>query len=224
MDVVVLILCLLVFTLGLALFSNQARSQQDIPFELKPNCLLTRFPLLFVTGPRSIFYFRSYWNIYTSFLAEHGYEVFTLHLPWNNPQQRKERFLHFLKQQEEHRRHFHLVLDQVTFAEFEDLIRKHKSTAIMSLTEVINPEPNSKAFNLSALPVPSAEVECLPSQNSSTFLKLAYKLHHWLTKKRQLPSLSTLGACKDTAISNSLRLLERAQTLAEMDLREDRLL
>ncbi|MEK2645076.1 hypothetical protein [Bdellovibrio sp. BCCA] len=222
MDVLILILCLLVFTLGLALFSNQARSNQDIPFELKPNCLLTRFPLLFVTGPRSIFYFKSYWNIYTLFLAEHGYEVFTLHLPWNNPQQRQERFLYFLKQQETHNRHFHLVLDAVTFQEFEGVIRQHKSSAIMSLTEIVDPGLSLKSHHLSALPIPTAEVVCLPSQKNSLFLKFAYGLHQWLTKKKDLPSLSTLGANKDTAISNSLLLLERAQTLAEMDLREDR--
>lgn len=221
MDVLFFILCLLVFTLGLAIFSNKARSRQDISYELKPNCLLTRWPLLFITGPRSIFYFSSYWNLYTSFLAEHGYEVFTLHLPWKNTSLRQERFLKFLEQQEAHQRHFHLFLDAPTFRELEDILRKRKSPSVVSLTEILNDTGEDSAQKLSAFPIPQETLVCLPSSSAPFLLQISYKLHQWMVATRNLPTLGTLGAVKDTALQNSLLLLERSQILAEMDLREE---
>jgi hypothetical protein len=57
-------------------------SQLSTEIDLIPNCLLTRYPLLFVTGERSVFYFRNYWNTLPQLLREHGYEVEVLELPW----------------------------------------------------------------------------------------------------------------------------------------------
>ncbi|NUN06783.1 MAG: hypothetical protein HUU57_13595 [Bdellovibrio sp.] len=221
MDFILFLLCLLVFLLGLALFSNQARSRQNLPFELKPNCLLTRWPVLFVTGHRSLFYFKSYWNSYTPFLAEHGYEVFTLHLPWKSTEQRRQRLVQFLEQQENQHRHFHLFVDSNTLSEFADLLRQHKSAAIKSLTEVHGPEHPRQNLALSAFPLPLGEVLCHPLPHPSFFMRLTYHLHTKMLHLKSSPSLSTLGAVPQTAITNGLLLLERAQTLAEMDLRED---
>ncbi|HEY1079076.1 MAG TPA: hypothetical protein VGE46_03230 [Bdellovibrio sp.] len=221
MDFILFILCLLVFLLGLALFSNQARARQDLPFELKPNCLLTRWPILFVAGHRSLFYFKSYWNTYTPFLAEHGYEVFTLHLPWKSPEQRRQRLAQFLEQQESLGRHFHLMMDSNTLTEFTDLLRQHRSSAIQSLTEIHGPEHPRQKGGLSAFPLPLGEVLCQPAPHPSFFMRLTYHLHTKMLRQKVSPSLSTLGAVPKTAIANGLVLLQRAQTLAEMDLRED---
>lgn len=60
------------------------RSLRLRKIELAPNCLLTRHPIVFVTGRRSIFYFLNYWNQVPAFLAEHGYEVEVVALPWRN--------------------------------------------------------------------------------------------------------------------------------------------
>lgn len=217
-----LLVSILVFSVGLVAFAvltNQLRARREFSFELKPNCLLTRWPLLFVTGPRSLFYFKTYWNSYPAFLAEHGYEVFTLHLPWNNPQQRLERFQHFLEQQEEHGRHFHLIMDNATFSEFEPFLRAQRSSTLRSLTEIS--EHSSHSTALSALPLPYAEVECPEQGRLPLSLKIAYAFHRRLCGRKNLPGLSALGASFDTAIFHGLKLLERAQTLAEMDLREE---
>lgn len=221
MDLILSSLCLLVFLLGLALFSNQARTRQEIPFELKPNCLLTRYPLLFVTGPRSIFYFKSYWNLYPVFLAEHGYEVFTVHLPWNSPKERAQRLRQFLSQQEDLQRQFHLIMDSSSFLEFHELFRRTPSTSIRSLTEVCGYNFSKQKNPLSSpMPIPHADIHCQEAPHPSFLLRLTYHLHETWTQKK-LPSLSVLGAVKKSALTNALELLERAQTLAEMDLRQE---
>jgi hypothetical protein len=45
---------------------------------------MTRSPVVFVTGFRSLFYFFSYWNMIPLFLREHGYEVQVWNLPWKD--------------------------------------------------------------------------------------------------------------------------------------------
>lgn len=219
MDVIILTLSLAVFFLGLALLTNRARRRKDVAFELKPNCLLTRWPVLFLTGPRSMFYFSSYWNLYTPYLAEHGYEVFTLHLPWNNPRLRQERFEYFLNQQESQNRKFHLVLDTPTFTEFQDVLRK-RSPSVMSITRICDSGKDTGPGDLRAFPLPVAEIEMRDTPKGSLFLHLGYHLHKQWVRRKDLNSLSSLGALPATALENSGRLLERAQTLAEMDLRE----
>ena len=49
---------------------------QDV--ELRPNCLLTRHPIIFVGSRRSLFRIFEPWNEIPGFLREHGYEVFVL--------------------------------------------------------------------------------------------------------------------------------------------------
>jgi hypothetical protein len=46
--------------------------------ELRPNCLLTRYPILFLSGKRSLFRFFEHWNDIPVFLREHGYDVFVI--------------------------------------------------------------------------------------------------------------------------------------------------
>lgn len=220
MDVVLIILSLFVFTVALAVFSNRARARKEIPFDLHPNCLLTRWPLLFVTGPRSFFYFDTYWNGYTSYLAEHGYEVFKLQLPWNKSEFRKKRFLEFITQQENLGRKFHLFIDSPTFAELEPILRTHNFSAIMSLTEITAANQDHASTSLKALPFPFATVEMLTAGKATGLTQLTYWLHVMSLTQFKLPSLSTLGACTDTALLNGRLLLERSHTLAETDLRD----
>ena len=209
--------------LALAILSNQARSRHQVSFELKPNCLLTRWPLVFVTGPRSLFYFSTYWNLYTVFLAEHGYEVFTLHLPWSNPQDRKARFEEFLKNQEIAQKHFHFFMDAPTFAEFRDLLKERRSDVVRSLNEVIDANTGDAQLKteLSALPFPTGVIECQSTLVPYWSLKWTYFLHRLVRHNPSLPALSTLGVTNGEDLQNCIRLLERTQTLAEMDLRED---
>lgn len=223
MDFLLITSSLLVLALGLAILTNRARSQQKFDFELKPNCLLTRWPLVFITGPRSLFYFSTYWNQYTVFLAEHGYEVFTLHLPWNDSRKRQDQFQQFLSSQEKAHRHFHFFIDQPTFIEFEHLLRNHKSEVIKSFTKITGNQPKTIALSqgLKAFPLPIDELQFLPQKPDSMWVRLSYYFHQKMFPHSQLPQPSTLGASSLALTNNCHQLLERAQTLAEMDLQQN---
>jgi hypothetical protein len=46
--------------------------------ELTPNCLLTRYPIVFISTPPSLFRFRDPWHDVAAYLREHGYDVFEI--------------------------------------------------------------------------------------------------------------------------------------------------
>lgn len=153
-------------------------------------------------------------------MAEHGYEVFNLRLPWNKAPHREKRFIDFIEQQEKLGRKFHLVVDSPTFGELEPFLRTHNSPAIMSLTEICDDDRAHNSAALKALPMPFASIEMMASAKASLLTRFTYALHKASLTKYFLPSLSALGACEDTALTNARLLLERSQILAEQDFRE----
>lgn len=75
-----IILGLLVIAASL-LFQVLQRRKRALRFrglELKPNCLLTRYPMAFISGPRTLFRLFDHWNDIPLYLREHGYEVFVI--------------------------------------------------------------------------------------------------------------------------------------------------
>lgn len=66
--------------------------------ELMPNRLMTRQPIVFVSPLRSPFYFAKAWNDWPEVLAEHGYEVRLLELPWSDLWLRRETLLKWKKE------------------------------------------------------------------------------------------------------------------------------
>lgn len=185
-----MIFCLLILPLGfltLAVGTNLYREHRRYRLLLKPNCLLTRAPLVFLTGPRSVFYFRKYWNAYPEILAEHGYEVFTLHLPWRDSSARRFRLEEFLKAHQGLRYHF--ICDSWTHQEMKAKL-----------------EASPVCASLSELPASSPV-------RSGWCLRISYFLHHrWLGTG--VPSSEQLGLLFPNAAS---WLLKRAQELGEQD-------
>lgn len=223
MTFILVILSSAVVLIGLAILSNRLRAAQVVQFSLRPNCLLTRWPILFVTGPRSLFYFSSYWNIYSPYLAEHGYETFTLHLPWNNLEARKKRFQEFLEIQEKSGKRFHLFMDPATLHDLDDLLRDRSHSCLVSLTEIGDaPTLSLTRHGLQPFPLVSGTVECKLAKATPLSLRATYHLHRLLIRRHDIISLSALGAVDETALENAALVLSRAQTLAEMDLRESR--
>ena len=89
-------------------FHNWNRAHQQNPFQLQPNCLLTRSPIVFLSGRRSLFYFLNYWNGVPHYLREHGYEVEELNLAWRDEDLRFQQSLNYLQQQ---KKPVHLIGD-----------------------------------------------------------------------------------------------------------------
>jgi hypothetical protein len=63
---------------GLQLQRRRARSRRLSGLELRPNCLLTRYPIAFISGPRTLFRLFDHWNDVPAYLREHGYEVMVI--------------------------------------------------------------------------------------------------------------------------------------------------
>lgn len=110
---------------------NLHRQKQIWQGQLKPNCLLTRYPLVFVPGPRSIFFFKKYYFKAPSYLAEHGYDVFELHLPWKK--NRRDALTRALESFQKNHKQIHLVLHPQIEIEFSDILKKYPHV-ILSVT------------------------------------------------------------------------------------------
>lgn len=217
MDLLNLITTCISLVIVLSVFGNFARRTYLRKFELKPNCLLTRYPLLFVHGKKSIFYFKNYWNLYPVFLAEHGYEVYHLTLPWRNSVERQNDFNKFSSQLESKKK-IHLIVDEPTFAELETIIPRYDN--FLSVTVLCN-NP-SKTSKISPYKIPHHEIYCVQQGMKPKLLELPYFLHNIvLGQKAQHPHLATLSAVVDPRLTNPNNLLTHVQLLAEMDLRND---
>lgn len=180
--------------LAFAILTNLYREHRRFHYELKPNCLLTRKPVVFLTGPRSIFYFRKYWNAYPEILAEHGYEVFTLHLPWRGPE-RFAKMQNYLKLQAENKKQYHFICDGYTNDELRKLF--DRAQAVASVTVMEDPTTD-----------PAAPLK------QSLFLSLGYRLHAWIYRTLRLPTATDLGLHTPNATS---WLLQKMQSNGEQD-------
>jgi hypothetical protein len=81
-----LLACLIAFSFiclvtGLHAFTRKIRQNRLRHLTLRPNCLMTRHPIVFVSGQRSLFRPFEYWNDIPIYLKEHGYEVMVLQSP-----------------------------------------------------------------------------------------------------------------------------------------------
>jgi hypothetical protein len=63
---------------GLQLRRRRVRRRRLKGLELRPNCLLTRYPIAFISGPRTLFRLFDHWNDVPVYLREHGYEVMVI--------------------------------------------------------------------------------------------------------------------------------------------------
>ena len=181
-------------------------------FELTPNCLLTRWPVLFVPGQRSLFYYKNYWNLFPEFLAEHGYEVFHLNLPWQNRELQKQKLNQFWQQNSAPKK-LHLVLTRPDWLELKENLDQH-ADRIASITVMMGPQdkPVPGSFK-----IPLYEVKIPQVAGQKNSLKLAlFQLHRLRLWPSPQPEPIALGL--HAPLESSQILLHHLQTLAERDL------
>lgn len=192
---------------------NLRRAKNIKQWELKPNCLMTRHPLVFITGRRSLFYFLSYWNQIPNFLSEHGFDVTILSLNWNNTNIRTKQLVQNFVGLERVHKKVHLFIDQTTLSELVLLIQNRDFESIASITLI----GNGAKLPPYRLKIPIYELELIPHKFSAPIF---WKIHSVLTfqfkMKSEIASLTQLGW--NLKAENGYTILERVQDLAERDL------
>ena len=201
---------------GLAFAHNYYRNQSMLEVELKPNCLLTRYPILFISGYKSLFYFMNYFNHLPDFLKEHGYEVVVLNLAWKAENTRSAQLLHFLKNAESQNKKFHIVYDESIHDEIAPLLIQEKYDSCVSIN-VLCSQSLKADQSLKAPPIPIFEIIFNPTQLTSV-QKAIWTLHRLFSIGRPTAHPSSIGFGENLE-TNHLKLLDHSVTLAEMDLK-----
>lgn len=184
-----------VSVLAMLVVLNQRRANSNWSFELKPNCLLTRYPLLFISGPRSLLYFRKYWNQIPHFLSSHGYEVMELSLPWRNRALRQEHLNRFIAQAEALGMSLHIIGDAACVPELQKLAAQRSSAvhscSLITSGQVVNQSSNAKPrpeelrplqYQVNEVHLPGTQ---LLAPAPSLFWRLLIQLHNWVTQPEQ---------------------------------------
>ncbi len=210
---------------GFQLRRKRTREALLKQLELRPNCLLTRYPIVFVGGPRSLFRPFDHWNSIPAFLREHGYEVIVLDPPFR-------KFLdassvaHALKQLTTRA---HVIADSSFEEEMEELARKGREVTTASLTLVRNRVRSTKQVTGSRLedlkPFETAlevfEIDLLRRDahfgQGDLLAVLALKLHNLFMGKKAVDALETGEIFTRTPWTVEARFLDLAVMLAERD-------
>lgn len=87
---------------------------------LRPNCLLTKYPLVFVSAPRSLFYHEKLGGQLQDFIEAHGYMVFSPAMPFRSTALRRQYLSQWLSRQNFTAYHF-IMADQ-TYNELKDVL------------------------------------------------------------------------------------------------------
>lgn len=189
---------------------NWKRARLDEVKELIPNCLLTTYPLVFVPGHRSLFYFLAYWNQIPHWLASHGYEVFHLPMPWKGSEKRKQALAKFLKEKSQSGEVFHLFIDESSLPEMTALLEDESYDCLASVTLIGQHRPTAHLLK----PRLRHAIEELELPMTAKGTPVFWRLHQLWTL--QTISLSQLGWKLDRPQGEEI--LKRAQFLAERDL------
>lgn len=174
---------------------------------LRPNCLITPSELIFIPGPRSLFFYRNPFGLLPEFLYEHGYRTQVLSLPFRNKILRLSALKTWLKNHTEHSYHF--IMDEQTYAELEPALAQSQIQSLTIITTDQNADAKSLANQKSFL-------FTLPRSRSKTPLKYRlHKLFNLLYGTKTSPFEVTFSTFNDT---NYNRFLDHCVKLAENEL------
>lgn len=105
---------------------------------LRPNCLMTRKPLVFVNGARSLFYYEKLGGFLQDYVAAHGYQVLTPVMPFRGPA-RVLALKNWLARQPDSG--FHFVVSSATHTEMHDLLTQNTLNTITRLDDWLETAP-----------------------------------------------------------------------------------
>lgn len=87
---------------------------------------MTKYPLVFVTGIRSLFYHEVLGHDLQKFIAAHGYEVLSPSMPFRSKKLRKLRLQQWLRQQKSGT--FHFILSKNSYNELSEMLNEMKNS------------------------------------------------------------------------------------------------
>lgn len=225
---------LLTASLATQIAKKKKRKERFRGLELRPNCLLTRHPIAFLSGPRTIFRLFDHWNDVPLYLREHGYDVIVIEPSGKTAEDRARATLQALASTDSS---LHLIADSSLEREVE-LIAEQAPASLMSLTVVTNTEREREAISEPLKPASlrprRIAIETFEIQNSDASLgfeskgpslleltnRALLKCHNFALRGRSaaVDALETAELGLFRGFRNEERFLNLAVSLAERDL------
>lgn len=107
---------------------------------------MTKHPLVFLTGIRSLFFYEKLGADLQDFIAAHGYVVKSPVLPFRSSELRQKTLLAWLTEQNE--QHFHFVLSEATQKEFREIFKSYPNcTFTLTRFNTTSKEPLAYKFH-----------------------------------------------------------------------------
>ncbi|MBC7419512.1 MAG: hypothetical protein H7328_02175 [Bdellovibrio sp.] len=153
---------------------------------------------MFLTGPRSLFFYEMMGQNLQDFLAAHGYQVLSVPLPFRHPRLRKLAFTNWLTRN--CGKKFHFFIGPETFKEFKTELETHPDSTLT----IFGPDSDFNDFKFKNAP-------------------LNYRLHQlfcWLMLSKAERYADTLPLEK---LEDYDRFLDHCVHLAEDELMENQL-
>jgi hypothetical protein len=114
-----------------------------LDFKLRPNCLITRRPLVFITPPRSLFWYKNPWQHITHILYEHGYKVSVFQLPFQKISDQKKIF----SRNKDQLQNSHVFLDTVTYQNLKAELSELTDSTLTVITDAEDLKLTTFQFN-----------------------------------------------------------------------------
>jgi hypothetical protein len=201
---------------AVCLWVNYRRPQLSRDEELIPNQLLTTYPVVFLSGRKSLFYFLNYWNQLPERLKDHGYEVEEWTLPWRSTPLIRRRLRQRLEEQHKSGRPLHLFADSSLKRILLELSREgHPAVQSLNLIGHREIDTADTALRPPRLPV---RVHFLPRPLQSPPLsRWLTRLHRWLMRNPDFEP-EVIGLTRDQRRLESF-YLNLLSELAALDLK-----
>ncbi len=197
-------------------WGNLKRPLLSASEDLIPNQLMTTYPVVFLAGKKSIFYFMNYWNKLPERMKEHGYEVNEWTLPWRASSAIERQLLNNLNEAQRKGQSFHLIVDASMLNELK-FLADLGHPAIQSLNLVgaeISTDLGSVSLKPYKTPIRAHKISGLSPQKGWTQSLL--RLHKFLTRPKFEPQV--IGATTDQSKIEAY-YLSLLSELAVLDLR-----